>query len=467
MKYEVDQFIKRHHIFKTDSTLIVGVSGGPDSMALLDYLNKIKRAWNFQLIAASVDHSLRGEESKADLAYVERYCKERDIQFEGATLDVPSYKRKYHVGTQEAARAVRYQFFSKQMETYQADYLVLAQHGDDQIETMYMKMTRGSNPAYLTGIAISRPFSTGKLVRPLLSVTKSQIEAYCTENELNPRRDTSNQEDVYTRNFFRIHILPLLKQKNPNLHQSVQHLSENMTTDMELLNTQAKEVSKEVLKYHANPKKVTCSINQMKKHHPALQRRMFHLILNYLYDHRPSGLFYGHERQFFDLLHSERANVSVDLPAELTMVKSYQNLSFHFRKEKATDFSIPLKIPGIQSLPHGGSVHTSIISARELENEVQDKMSYYYPLISELSHPLLFIRNRLPGDKIRLKGLQGHKKVKNIFIDEKVPLYKRNTWPILVDAKGRVLWVLGFAKAEHLKETNIKGVQFVKIEYRE
>ncbi|MCZ0703578.1 tRNA(Ile)-lysidine synthase [Natronobacillus azotifigens] len=467
MKQEVDQFIKRHQLFEPFTTLLVGVSGGPDSIALLNYLYDMKVDWGFHLVALSVDHQLRGEESQADLQYVKQYCEERSITFVGVSLDVPNYKSKHKLGTQEAARAMRYQFFEEQMKENQADYLVLGHHGDDQVETMFMRMTRGANPASLTGIPISRTFATGKLVRPFLSVTKEQIESYCSANDLVPRRDPSNHEDHYTRNYFRMHILPLLKDQNPNLHQSVQKLSENMTDDSNFLDEQARKVSDEIIQYEDDPKQVTCSIIQVKKQPYALQRRMFHLILNYLYDTLPSGLFYGHETQFFDLLHSERANVSVNLPNKLSMIKSYQNLHFQFYQKKEVDFFKTLTIPGKVMLPTGAEVHASIISSdQKTKDKEKHKDYYFFPLHNNLQESDLAIRYRLPGDRIYLQGLNGRKKVKDIFIDEKIPVYQRDDWPLVVEKTGEVLWVVGLAKGTPSGSYRLNGDRFVQMEYR-
>lgn len=465
IKYEVGQFIKRNRLFEPHSTLLVGVSGGPDSIALLDYLEKIKEEWDFRLIAVSVDHGLRGEDSKEDLDFVENYCASKSIVFRGVSLDVPSYKKKHKIGTQEAARKMRYLFFSEQMEAFQADYLVLAHHGDDQIETMFMRMTRGANPAAISGMAITRPFATGKLVRPFLTVTKEQIEAYCLANDLMPRRDPSNQEDIYTRNYFRMHILPLLKRQNPNLHQSIQKLSENIFDDMNYLDEQAKKASEEVIHYKDKPKHVTCSINLMKKNPHALQRRMFHLILNYLYDTLPSGLFYGHERQFFDLLHSGRANFSVNLPKNLQMTKTYQTVCFHFQQDVERDFCEQLAVPGRIVLPTGAEFTASIVTAAQLSKR-NDKHYHVIQQSESLRHNHLVVRYRLPGDRIYLEGLKGRKKVKDIFIDKKIPLNQRDTWPLVVDEQGEILWVVGLARKTGINCSELNGDQFIQIEYK-
>lgn len=460
-KQEVDSFIKRYELFKPHTTLLIGVSGGPDSMALLHYLNVIKEVWDFQLVVVSVDHGLRGEESKADVDFVSSFCAEQNISFYRAALDVPSFKKEHKLGTQEAARTMRYQFFTDQMEQHQADYLVLGHQADDQIETVLMRLTRTANPSSLAGIPVKRPFAAGELVRPLLAVTKTEIELYCQENGIIPRIDPSNEEDVYTRNYFRIHLLPLLKKQNPNLHRSVRKLTESLRADNDYMNEQAAQVMNEIAQISNDVNQVTCSIKLLKKYPFALQRRVFHLILSHLYDVLPKGLHFGHEEQFFDLIHSERANVTVDLPNDLQITKSYQTLYFHFQEEEIAYFSEYFSVPGQLYLPTGAIISASFVTDPTIVE--QDKNKLLIPVIDIERDLHLIVRYRQDGDRIYLKGLDGRKKVKDIFIDKKIPLHQRNTWPLLVDQQGNVLWIIGLTKGT--VKGYIEGHQFIQIEY--
>ncbi|GGM36446.1 tRNA(Ile)-lysidine synthase [Paraliobacillus quinghaiensis] len=461
MEYEIDGFIKRHDLLKPHSTLLIGVSGGPDSMALLYYLNARKHQWDFHLIVLSVDHGLRGEASREDVEYVRAFCFEHNIAFHNTSVDVPTYKKKHKLGTQEAARKMRYTFFYEQMKQHQADYLVLGHHGDDQIETMLMRLTRSSNPAALTGIPLRREFATGQIIRPFLAVTKKDIESYCKEKGITPRRDPSNEEDLYTRNFFRMHLSPLLKEQNPNLHRSIQKLSEAITADTHYLDQQAQKAFESIVHIINKPKQVECSIILLKKYPFALQRRVFHLILNYLYDVLPDSLHYGHEEQFFDLIHSERANASIDLPKKMRMTKSYQSIHFQFQEEKAHNFSYFLPVPGEVRLPDGTEIVASVIKPPFSKN--QDRNVLIVQVDVEKQTPFL-VRYRQPGDRMYVKGLHGRKKVKDIFIDKKIPLHQRDRWPLIVDQQGDVLWVIGLVKGTEKGHSN--GHQFIKIEYR-
>ncbi|SDC54766.1 tRNA(Ile)-lysidine synthase [Pelagirhabdus alkalitolerans] len=454
----VDAYIDHYKLIKSNTTLIVGVSGGPDSMALLHYLMKKQEMMGLRLVVVSVDHSLRQEGSAQDLAYVRQFAEKNNLIFEGRTVDVPAYKERYQLGTQEAARTLRYQAYHDVMQAYEADYLVLGHHADDQIETIFMRLSRNTNLDGLGGMRKARPFSIGLLIRPFLSVTKDMITAYCASVGIEPRLDPSNEHDQYTRNYFRHHILPLIKEYNPNLDQTIQQFSEHVADDVDYLNEEAEKLRRLSRVEGSFQDDMIHEIDMIKKHPRALQRRLFHLILNYLYDTLPKGLTFRHEQQFFELLQSEKPNLNFDLPNDLKMLKNYNVIRFSFRKEPLT-YEQTLSIPGETRLPTGVSVFTDIVSKEEVEES--DDFTFYLPIDTKESIPTLWVRTRQPGDRIYLAYLNGRKKLKSLFIDRKIPLQYRDEWPILVDEKGRVRWVMGLTKSEDHAE--LEKANYIKV----
>ncbi|GAA4076083.1 tRNA lysidine(34) synthetase TilS [Amphibacillus indicireducens] len=457
---EVDRYIQRHQLIKPNSKVMIAVSGGPDSMALLHYLLAQQERFNLDLIVVTIEHGLRGAESLRDVDYVEDFCRQYHVKFDSKRIDVKSYKKKHKLGTQEASRILRYQAFDQLMRKHHANYLALAHHADDQVETVFMRLTRGTQLDTLQGIKNKRRFSIGQLIRPFLSITKEAIENYCQQHGIIPRHDQSNDEDAYTRNYFRIHVLPLLKVKNPNLSETVMHLTENIAADRHYLMTEAKKLSEELLNYSNHPKKVTVRINALKKRPLALQRRLFHLILEYLYEEFPDHLSYRHETQFFDLVNSDRANASIDLPFRLKMIKSYQLLTFYFAEKETLSYHVSLAIPGRTVLPNKAEVITEFVE--QVEASTANDSIFYLP-VKNNHYPNLVIRSRLPGDRIHLAHINGRKKVSRIFIDKKVPLEKRDQWPILVGAEDEILWVVGLEKNDNPEQ---KMTQYIKITYQ-
>lgn len=443
---EVTDFIQKHQLLATGKTVLVAVSGGPDSMALLHFFKSIREKWRLRVIALSVDHQLRGTESKEDLQYVEKICNEWDIEFIGTSINVNEFKKREQLGTQVAARILRYQFFEEQMRDLQADYLAFGHHGDDQIETMLMKFTRAGDPGSITGIPMQRKFAGGLIIRPFLCLTKQTIEDYCQRNGIIPRLDPSNNSIDYTRNFFRKQIVPLLKTKNSNLHKTMQHLHESLEADREFIQMEGAKMFKEVVLLEKNPKKVMFDIDMFKSRASALQRCTFQLILNYLYDDLPKDLSYVHEDQFFSLMASQKSNVQIDFPRHLKVEKAYNKLIFYFNHEELTspEFHHLIPIPGEVNLPNGSKLIATYIDNVPKQNE-----NTYIGLESNIALPL-HIRFREEGDRMTWKGLNGSKKLKDIFIDAKIPIHERNRWPIVTDNNGEIIWLVGLKKKDSI-----------------
>lgn len=462
MKNTVLSFMSKHQLIKKNSTILVGVSGGPDSMALLHFLRSISSEWHFKIIVVSVDHQLRGKEAREDLCYVQEQCEKWGIPFIGAARDVPSYKRKRQIGTQLAAREMRYRFFAEQMDKQQADYLALGHHGDDQVETMLMHLVRTASSTSFSGIPVKRKFASGEIIRPFLCVTKSDINTYCQEKRISPRLDPSNEETDYTRNYFRKNLLPVLKSKNNNLHQTVQRLSETLQTDEAFLQREAADMVDEVVKFDNNGKVVSLEINQFKSHALALQRRAYHLILNYLYDKLPENLSYVHEADFFALLEVNRGNVQIDFPCNLKLEKSYQKIRFYFQSRDARQpvHEETLHVPGQISLENDSiitAVYTDVIPE-------EDEHTYICPA-EGVSIPL-HIRTYRAGDRMSWRGLQGSKKIKDIFIDAKIPRYERGTWPLVTDDNGDVLWLIGLKKGQTESQAEKSSSSYIQLNYK-
>lgn len=364
MKSSVTAFIRKNQLVTSGATVLVGVSGGPDSMALLHFLCSIREEWELRLIAISIDHQLRDAQSQTDLDYVRAMCDRWDIPFIGASLDVPAYKQDKQMGTQIAAREMRYQFFAEQMEKQEADYLALGHHGDDQVETMVMGLVRSANSSDFSGIPVKRDFATGSIIRPFLGVTKDEINAYVEARDIIPRIDPTNNETVYTRNFFRKKVIPLLKEKNSNIHTTVQHLSETLSEDEQYLREQADKGFKEIVEVDEERPFAEFEIDMFQAQHSALQRRIFHLILNYLYDRLPKDLSYVHEEQFFALLQSGKGNVQIDFPAHLKLEKVYGKLMFYFFMQERVhhpSYYKTLEVPGRIDFPDGSVDRKSVV----------------------------------------------------------------------------------------------------------
>lgn len=448
MQSKVARFMERNKLLTKGATVLIGVSGGPDSMALLHYYVSIREEWELSLIAVSIDHQLRGDASSQDVAYVKEICSKWGVQFADIAVDVQSYKEQKRVGTQVAARELRYQSFGKQMDIHNADYLALGHHADDQVETMLMTFVRSASTLALSGIPVTREFHGGKIVRPFLCVTKADIQEYCAREKIDPRIDMSNQDTHYTRNYFRKYIIPMIKERNSNVHTTIQRLSETLRGDEQLLQDQARAIFQEVAVWKED-KYVSLQINRFKSYPHALQRRVYHLILDYLYHELPDNLSYTHEDIFFKLLEGDKGHTMIDFPSNLQIERSYKELNFFFKNtvySQATCEQI-LQIPGSVQLPDGGNL--VIDYAKKIPKQDQ------YTLVCHAEHVSLplAVRVRKQGDKMSWRGLSGTKKLKDIFIDEKIPRRERDKWPIVIDQSGRIIWLIGLKKSKQSLQT--------------
>jgi tRNA(Ile)-lysidine synthase len=443
MEKQIEQFMERHSLIQPDTTVIVGVSGGPDSLALLHFLWSIREEKRISVVAAHLDHMFRGKESEEDMEYVKMFCRERDILCETAQIDVSLYQQEKGLGAQVAARECRYQFFEAVMKKHEASYLALAHHGDDQVETILMRLVRGSTMTGYAGMQIKRPFAGGYLVRPFLTVEKSQILSYCERHALQPRIDKSNEKGTYTRNRFRHHVLSFLKEENAHVHKQFQSFSEKLLEDAQYLEELTVQAMNKVMK--RKEEEVLLARDAFLKVRKPLQRRGIQLILNYLYKKIPPSLSSVHVDNLLIFLESEQPSGVLHFPDGLKVVRSYNDCLFTFHQEEALPYTYELTIPGYVDLPNGHRI------VCEIHNQLPIKVGgndFFVLDIHELTSPLI-VRTRKKGDKIAVKGMKGTKKVKDIFIDEKIPLEQRRTWPIVEDGSGRILWLPGLKKSSY------------------
>lgn len=460
MEINVKNFMNTQQLLTKNATVLIGTSGGPDSMALLHFFVSVKEEWNLRLVALSVDHQLRGAESREDVHYVKKMCEQWGVEVITKAIDVRAYQKKHKVSTQIAARKLRYQFFLEQMNDLNAQYLALGHHGDDQIETMLMTITRSASSSSLLGIPVKRPFGSGYIIRPFLTVTKAQILAYCRQHQIQPRFDPSNLNIDDTRVYFRKKVIPIIKQKNDNIHTTIQHLSETLHEDEDFLQIEANKLIKRIVKYKNNGQFASFHIDQFKSYAPALQRRVFHLILNYLYGGKlPKSLSYVHETSFLALMKEQHGTVKINFPNELIVEQSYGTISFYFHeKEIDNRYQKQIVIPGETTLPDGSKLITQIVSEQK-----RNVGKYTYLCAKEAVALPLHIRTRRAGDRMSWHGLNGRKKLKDIFIDEKVPRDKRDSWPLVVDDQGELLWAIGIKKG--LPSNTVKSTSWIQLQF--
>lgn len=226
MKNKVLETIKKYNLIENGDKLVLGVSGGPDSISMLNILNEIRKddkvKLNYEIVVVHINHMIR-KEAVDDELYVKEYCDKRNIDFYSKSIDVKKLANTNKIGTEEAGRNVRYEFFNEILEKTTSNKIAIAHNKNDNAETMIMNIMRGSGISGLKGIEPKR----GIYIRPLIECEREEIEKYCEKNKLNPRIDKTNFENEYTRNKIRNIVIPYIKKEfNPNLINTLKRLSD-------------------------------------------------------------------------------------------------------------------------------------------------------------------------------------------------------------------------------------------------
>lgn len=247
MKQKILNTIIKYNLIESGDKIILGVSGGPDSICMLDVLNKInndeKINLNFEIIVAHINHMIR-QEANDDETYVEKFCKKNGIQFYSKRIDVVNLANNSKIGTEEAGRIVRYKFFDEISDKTGANKIAIAHNKNDKVETIIMNIVRGSGISGLKGIEPIRQ----KYIRPLIECERKEIEQYCEDYNLNPRIDKTNFENIYRRNKVRNVVIPYIKKEfNPNIIETVDRLSCLVKEEEDYIENQVKKAYKKLV----------------------------------------------------------------------------------------------------------------------------------------------------------------------------------------------------------------------------
>lgn len=423
---EVYNFIKNKIGLEPNDTIVVGVSGGPDSMALLYILNEFKKKLDLKIVCAHVNHNKRveSEQEKIDL---ENYCKANNIIFEYIKITKWG-DDNFH----NEARSVRYNFFEELVMNYGAKYLMTAHQGDDLIETILMRIVRGSTLKGYSGFSRIVDKGTYKIVRPLITVTKDEIMEFDKANGIKYAIDQSNNEDHYTRNRYRHAVLPFLKHEDPKVHKKFLKYSEILLEYSDYVDKEANKVFNKVF-INGN-----LDIDKFNELDNIIQTKIIYTILEKIYGDDLLIIGAVHVELIFDLIKSNKSNSIVHLPNNVIVIKSYNELSFSFDDDESSEYEI--EIDGRVNLPNGKII--------EIVDESIDTSNYTIRLNSNEVKLPLYVRNRKDGDRIEVKGLNGTKKVKAIFIDEKIKISDRDSWPVVLDATDKIVWIPGLKKSK-------------------
>ena len=410
---------------KKGDIIVFGCSYGPDSMALFHTLLKLREEKDIRLVCAHINHGKRlaSEQERKD---IEEYCIEHQVPFE--------YMKIEHYGDDNfhnEARNIRYHFFEEVIMKYQAKYLMTAHHGDDLMETILMRIARGTTLEGYSGFKKQINMGDYIIYRPFIEKTKEELLEYDEKNHIPYAIDSSNNSNVYTRNRYRKEVLPFLKKEDPNIHEKFLKFSITIQKANSYIERETTKALKKVI-FHDR-----VLINKFLEQDDLIQQTILEDILENYYQDDLILINDHHINLLLNLIKSKKANSEVTLPNDVIATKNYNEFYLHRILEEISHYEIELN--KYTKLPNGHILE-------EVEQEESNSNNIIRLSSKEITLPLR-VRTREYGDIIALKG-GGHKKLKDVFIEKKITPREREIWPIVVDSKNTIVFVPGLKKSK-------------------
>lgn len=460
---EVYNAIISHKLVEIGESVVVGVSGGPDSVCLLHVLWKLAQPLSIKLFAVHINHMLRGEESEQDEEYVVKLCEELNIPLVVKSVDIKEMARKRGMSLEEAGREARYRQFELCADKVGAAKIAVAHNRNDQSETVIMHILRGTGLDGLKGMDYKR----GRIIRPLLAISRSEIENYCRENSISPRIDSSNLMDIYTRNKVRLDLIPYINGLfEIDIGENINKLSYLVRGEIDFIEEFASKAYNQcvVKKEHG---KLDLNMEEFDKNHSAVKRRILRTAIKNIKGDL-KGIEFKSVESIIELASKRKTGTQVHLPGKISAEIVYDTLvlSAQYEKEKTAAFERPVNIPGVTAVEE----LEASLEAEIVEKTLNAKTGYAAEkdaLIQFFDYEKLKtginIRNRREGDVFKPLKSNGTKKLKEYFIDNKVPRGLRDNIP-LVTKNNEVIWIIGYKISDKFKVTeNTKSV--LKLEY--
>jgi tRNA(Ile)-lysidine synthase len=464
---KVRKYIRKYDLFQKGDRVIVGVSGGADSMALLSVMNRLKDELGIDLVVSHLNHGLRDRESDDDCEWVKRTSDALGLSFLSKKIDVGELSQQTGMSLEDTARRERYAFFYQLLQDIPANRIALGHQFHDQAETVMLNLLRGAGARGLRGIM---PIRDHVLVRPLLGIKRDEILAYLEKEKIDYREDESNQSELFLRNRVRHELLPYMKKYNPQIEGRLHSLAETMRIENDYLEEQISAILKR-WEVGLESEEIVILIEDFQNLHEAMQRRVIKSILESR-SQEQNGIGQTHITAVIDLARDGHVGQKLSLPFTTEVLRTYNQLVFkkqiHRRskeralhdRENSQDIGLKDLCPGLFEYP---------VSKIPDEIEIKEagtrlRLTTTGPMLYDFKAPIsacidydkiefpIIIRNIRPGDRFLPLCMTGSKKIKSFFIDRKIPRELRQRVPLLVDRKA-ILWIAGMAISDRVKVT--------------
>ncbi|HEY3306914.1 MAG TPA: tRNA lysidine(34) synthetase TilS [Desulfuromonadaceae bacterium] len=445
--------ILEKQLFKPGDCLIVAISGGADSTTLLHLLANLD-GFSLRLVAAHLNHCLRGIESDGDEDFSRKLAADLNIPFETRRVDVKELAHQQGLNLEDAGRRARTAFLEELRVLRLGSAIAVAHHSDDQAETVLMRLLRGSGAGGLAGMSA---INDHRIIRPLLGFSRAEIEHYLQEQGLTYREDSSNLDTSFLRNRIRHQLLPLLEEYNPAIRDRLNTCARLLADEDQLLLQYTGELMSRCCECEGNI--ASCDIEILRNAHPALRRRVYRLIFKGLIGNAKllSNL---HIEAVERLIISGRPNARLNLPQNIAVVRQYGCLQFISNSSQTDILSeITISGPGHYPLANGETLTIGYASGTIDHASISADTAVFDEDYAPFPWQVRPYRN---GDRMVPLGMNGSKKIKDIFIDSKVPLSQRRQTPLIFSGK-HLIWTCGLRTSNigKLTEASVKIIKAV------
>ena len=458
MIQKVINTIENNLMFNKGDKVIVAVSGGPDSICLLHLLNQLKKQLEINLIVAHVNHCLRGVEADKDQEFVHNFCDDLKIECYSKRIDINEIAEMNNVSMESAGRDARYEYFNELKDKLKANKVALAHNANDQAETVLMRIIRGTGLEGLVGI---KPVRAGIFVRPLINISRKEIEEYCINNNINPKIDKTNFESIYTRNKIRIDLIPYIEKNfNSDIINGLIRLGDTAKKDNDFIENYV-DISYKKHCYNKQGKVIIKSeaFNEEEAILSRLIRRTFQEI---------NGNLYNFEKvHVYDIINIQKQGTGkeVTLPSGVNAINEYGDIIIT-KEEKSLDikkYEVILNIGEENSIQHIGKTIKLKLLDYDKKINLKEKSNIRNFDFDKIKGSII-VRNRRNGDKFIPFGMSGTKKLKDLFIDLKVKKSERSKIPLICFGED-IAWIVGYRVSEKFKITeDTKSILQIKLE---
>ena len=463
IKKRVYEFINKYKLINKGEHIIVGVSGGADSVCLLSILNELSKKFDLKLTAIHINHMIRGEEALRDESFVIRLCNSLGIDVIVERINVLQMAKDKKISEEEAGREARYSTFYRYKEELDANKIAVAHNKNDNAETVIMNIIRGSGLSGLKGIDIIRD----DIIRPIMVLKRNEIEDYCKLNGLEYVTDSTNKEPIYTRNKIRLKLIDKIDDIfNIDIVSKIDQMTYLIKDDNAYIEESSQKAFSDC-KIRCCDTEILIDIDKFSGFHKSIQRKVLRkAILEIKKD--INGIEYKHIESILELVEGQKTGKRLELPQNIRVYRDYNILMIYLKKDEQEKF---LGLDVLVSI--GYSIRMKIDDVFEIEvehltdkSQMKTKDVYTKYFDYDRLKPSVTVRRREDGDIFKPLNSNGTKKLKKYFIDKKVSKLERDKLYLL--AKGNeIVWILGDRISDNFKVTeetnNIVRITFIPI----